>query len=328
MKFPLRLWFAAAALALPHLLPSDVNAQDAGNWPNRPIRIVVPFPAGGTADVLPRVLAEKISTRLGQSVLIENRAGAAGNIGAELVYKAEPDGYTFLAAPPPPLVINPSLYTKLAHDPTQMVPVAVMAAVPNVLLVHPKVASNTMQEFITYLKANPDKLNYASQGSGTTSHLTTELFKSMAGVRITHVPYKGTAPALTDLLAGQVEVMFDNLGVSLQHVKSGKLKALAIGSEKRVSSLPSVPTVAEAGLPGFVAIAWFGVMAPPKTSPEIASKMSIAIAEALKHPDVQRRLVDLSAEAVGNTPAEMAAFMKDEVERWRRVIRSAGVKVD
>ena len=328
MNISLRLWIATAVLALPLAFPPGATAQDAGNWPTRPIRIVVPFPAGGTADVLPRVLAEKISTRLGQSVLIENRAGAAGNIGAELVYKAEPDGYTFLAAPPPPLVINPSLYTKLAHDPTQMVPVAVMAAVPNVLLVHPKVAANTMQEFITYLKANPDRLNYASQGSGTTSHLTTELFKSMAGVRITHVPYKGTAPALTDLLAGQVEVMFDNLGVSLQHVKSGKLKALAIGSEKRVSSLPSVPTVAEAGLPGFVAIAWFGVMAPPKTSPEIASKMSIAIAEALKHPDVQRRLVELSAEPVGNTPAEMAAFMKDEVERWRKVIKSAGVKVD
>ncbi len=328
MSHPLRHAIAAALFALSLAFAAGASAQDAGNWPNRPIRIVVPFPAGGTADVLPRALAERISARLGQSVLIENRAGAAGNIGAELVYKAEPDGYTFLAAPPPPLVINPSLYAKLAHDPTQMVPVGVMAAVPNVLLVHPKVAANTMQEFIAFVKANPDKLNYASQGSGTTSHLTAELFKSMAGVRITHVPYKGTAPALTDLLAGQVEVMFDNLGVSLQHVKSGKLKALAIGSEKRVSSLPGVPTVAEAGLPGFVAIAWFGVMAPPKTSPEIAARLSAAIAEALRHPDVQRRLVDLSAEPVGSTPAEMAAFMKDEVERWRRVIKSAGVKVD
>jgi tripartite-type tricarboxylate transporter receptor subunit TctC len=185
-----------------------------------------------------------------------------------------------------------------------------------------------MQEFIAYARANPDKLNYASQGSGTTSHLTAELFKSMAGVRITHVPYKGTAPALTDLLAGQVEMMFDNLGVSLQHVKSGKLRALAIGSEKRISALPNVPTVAEAGLPGFVAVTWFGVVAPPKTPPEIAAKLSAAIAEALRHPDVIKRLADLSAEPVGSTPAEMAAFMKDEVERWRRVIRSAGVKVD
>ena len=324
MKISLRLVIAAAALAWPFAAP----AQDSGNWPARSIRIVVPCPAGGTADILPRILGEKLAARLGQSVVIENRAGAAGNIGAELVFKAEPDGYPFLAAPPPPLVNNPSLYAKLAHDPTLMVPVSVMAAVPNVLLAHPKVAANSVLEFITYLKANPDKLNYASQGSGTTSHLTAELFKSMAAVRITHVPYKGTAPALTDLLAGQVEVMFDNLGVSLQPVRSGKLKALAVGSEKRVASLPKVPTVAEGGLPGFVAVTWFGVVAPPRTPAEIAAKFSGAIAEALKHPDVQRRLVELSAEPVGNTPVEMAAFMKDEVERWRRVIRSAGVKVD
>jgi tripartite-type tricarboxylate transporter receptor subunit TctC len=324
MKNSLRFWIATAMLALPFAVPG----QDSTAWPTKSIRIVVPFPAGGTADILPRVLGEKLSTRLGQTVLVENRAGAGGNIGAELVFKAEPDGYTFLSAPPPPLVINPSLYAKLAHDPTMMVPVSVIAAVPNVLLVHPKIAVNTMQEFIAYARANPDKLNYASQGSGTTSHLTAELFKSMAGVRITHVPYKGTAPALTDLLAGQVEMMFDNLGVSLQHVKSGKLRALAIGSERRITALPNVPTVAEAGLPGFVAVTWFGVVAPPKTPPEIAAKLSAAIAEALRHPDVIKRLADLSAEPVGSTPAEMAAFMKDEVERWRRVIRSAGVKVD
>ena len=324
MKSGLKTCAAAALLFVTHA----VGAQDAGTWPARTIRIIVPFPAGGTADILPRVLSEKLAARLGQGVVVENRAGAAGNIGAERVYKAEPDGYTFLAAPPPPLVINPSLYARLAHDPTQMVPVGVMAAVPNVLLVHPKIAANSMQEYIAQARANPDKLNYASQGSGTTSHLTAEMFKSMAGVRITHVPYKGTAPALTDLLAGQVDMMFDNLGVSLQHVKSGKLKALAVGSEKRVAALPSVPTVAEAGLPGFVAVTWFGVMAPPKTPPQIATRFSAAIAEALKQPDVQKRLADLSAEPVGNSPAEMASFMKDEVERWRRVIKSADVKVD
>ena len=203
-----------------------------------------------------------------------------------------------------------------------------IAAVPNVLLVHPKVPANTIQEFIAYAKANPDKLNYASQGSGTTSHLTAELFKSMAGVRITHIPYKGTAPALTDLLAGQVDMMFDNLGVSLQHVRSGKLKALALGSLKRIPALPNVPTVAESGLPGFVAVTWFGVVAPPKTPADIAAKLSSAIADTLKNPDVVRRLQELSAEPVGNTPAEMAAFMKEEVERWRRVIQSANVKVD
>ena len=303
-------------------------AQDGSAYPAKPIRIIVPFPAGGTADILPRVLAEKISTRLGQTVLIENRAGAAGNIGAEAVFKADPDGYTLLSAPPPPFVINQSLYAKLGFDAAQFVPITVIANVPNVLLVHPKVAANTLSEFIVYAKANPDKLNYASQGSGTTSHLTAEMFKSMAGVRITHVPYKGTAPALTDLLGGQVDMMFDNLGVSAQHVRSGKLKALAVSSAKRASSLPNVPTVIEAGLPGFISVAWFGVAAPPKTSPEIAAKLSAAIAEALKHPDVVKRLQDLSAEPVGNTPAEMAAFMKEEVERWRRVIQSANVKVD
>ena len=320
------LAFAVATAGL--LINTAATAQDASAYPTKQIRIIVPFPAGGTADLLPRVLAEKLSARLGQAVLIENRAGAAGNIGAEAVFKAEPDGYTLLSAPPPPFVINQSLYAKLAFDASQFVPVTVIANVPNVLLVHPKVAANTLQEFITTLRANPDKLNYASQGSGTTSHLTAEMFKSMAGVRITHVPYKGTAPALTDLLGGQVDMMFDNLGVSAQHVRSGKLKALAVSSSKRAASLPAVPTMIEAGLPGFISVAWFGVAAPPKTPPEIAAKLSAAIAEALKHPDVVKRLQDLSAEPVGSTPAEMAAFMKEEIERWRRVIQSAGVKVD
>jgi len=287
----------------------------------------VPFPAGGTADVLPRALAERISARLGQSVLIENRAGAAGNIGAELVYKAEPDGYTFLAAPPPPLVINPSLYAKLAHDPTQMVPVGVMAAVPNVLLVHPKVAANTMQEFIAFVKANPDKLNYASQGSGTTSHLTAELFKSMAGVRITHVPYKGTAPALTDLLAGQVEVMFDNLGVSLQHVKSGKLKALAIGSEKRVSSLPGVPTVAEAaGLPGFEFTPFYAIVTQGQTPRDIVNLLSASIGKALSVPELRDGLLQAGTEPGANTPEQMLALAKHAAGQIDRIVKASGIK--
>ena len=319
---------AGALLLASGFFAGGVRAQDVSAYPGKPIRIIVPFPAGGTADILPRVLGEKLSARFGQTITIENRAGAAGNIGAEAVFKSEPDGYTLLSAPPPPLVINPSLYAKLAFDASQFVPVTIIAAVPNVLLIHPKVPVNTMAEFIAYAKANPDKLNYASQGSGTTSHLTAEMFKSMAGVRITHVPYKGTAPALTDLLGGQVDMMFDNLGVSAQHVRSGKLKALAVGSAKRVSSLPAVPTVIEAGIAGFNAVTWFGVVAPPKTLPEIAAKLSAAIAEVLKHPDVIKRLQDLSAEPVGGTPAETAAFMKDEAERWKRVIQSANVKVD
>ncbi len=319
------------ALALVLALPAgaqDASTSSAQAYPSRPIKIIVPFPAGGTADIMPRIVAEKLSSKWGQPILIENRAGAAGNIGAEAVFKAEPDGYTLLSAPPPPLVINPSLYPQLAFDPAQFVPVSVMAAVPNVFLVHPKVPANTVQEFIAYARANPGKLNYSSQGNGTTSHLTTEMFKTMAGgLQIAHVPYKGTAPALAALLSGEVEIMFDNLGVSLQHVRAGKLKALAVCSDKRIASLPNVPAMSEI-LPGFASIAWFGVVAPPKTPMPIAEKLSAAIAEALKDPHVAKRLADLSAEPIGNKPAEMAAFMKQDAERWRAVIRSASVKVD
>jgi tripartite-type tricarboxylate transporter receptor subunit TctC len=298
----------------------------AQDYPAKPVRIIVPFPAGGTADVMPRIFAEKLSQKWGQPFTVENRAGAAGNIGAEAVYRSEPDGYTLMAAPPPPLVINPSLYPRLAFDPTQFVPVTIMGAVPNVALVNPKVPVNTLAELIAYARANPGKLNYASQGSGTTSHLTAELFKSMAGgLNIQHVPYKGTAPALTDLLGGQVELMFDNLGVSLPHVRAGKLKALAVATEKRIASLPGTPTIAET-LPGFVSIAWFGIVAPPKTPAALAERLSAAVADAVKLPDVQKRLAELSAEPIANTPAQMAAFMREDTERWRKVIVSAGVK--
>jgi len=312
-------------LAAALLLAAAAAAQE---YPSRPIRIVVPFPAGGTADLLPRIVGEKIAAKWAQPVVIDNRAGAAGNIGAEIVYNADPDGYTLLSAPPPPLTINQNLYPRLAFDPTRFVPVGVIAAVPNVMLVHPKIAAATVQEFVAYAKANPEKLNYSSQGSGTTSHLTAEMFKSMAGgLRITHVPYKGAAPALGALLAGEVDLMFDNLGISHTHIRAGRLKALAVCSEKRVPALPSVPAMAEI-FPGFVAIAWFGVVAPPKTPLPIARKFSAAIAEALKQPDVAKRLAEMSADPVGNTPAEMAAFMKTDTERWREVIRSAHVKVD
>jgi tripartite-type tricarboxylate transporter receptor subunit TctC len=244
------------------------------------------------------------------------------------VYRAEPDGYTLLSGPPPPLVINRLLYPKLTYDSSQFVPITVIGAIPNVLLVHPKTGVNTVQEFIALAKANPGRLNYASQGSGSTSHLTAELFKSMAGgLNITHVPYKGTAPALADLLAGQVEMMCDNLGVSLPHVKSGKLRALGVASTKRVPSLPDVPTLAET-LPGFESIAWFGIVAPPKTPAAIAQKVSAGVADALKLPDVQKRLAEFSAEPMGLTPAQTAEFMKRETERWGAVIRSAGVRVD
>jgi len=303
-------------------------AQDpAPGYPARPIRVIVPFPAGGAADALPRIVGERLAARWGQPVVVENRVGASGGIGAEAVARADPDGYTLLATPPAPLVINPSLYAKLPYDPTKFVPVTVIAAIPSVLLVNAsKVPANTLQEFIALVRANPDKFNYASQGTTTVSFLTTEMFKTAAGsLGITHVPYKGTAPGLAALLAGEVEMMFDNLGVTVQHVRSGKLRALAVGSERRVPSLPEVPAMAEF-YPGFVSIAWFSVSAPPKTPAAIAEKLSAAIAEILKQLDVARRLEALSAEPIGSTPAGMAAIMKEDAERWRKVIRAAGVK--
>ncbi|HXM81264.1 MAG TPA: tripartite tricarboxylate transporter substrate binding protein [Burkholderiales bacterium] len=305
-----------------------VSTTSAQEWPARQVRIIVPFPPGGSADLMPRVVAEKLSEKWGQPVIIENRPGAAGNIGADVVFRAEPDGYTLLSGPPPPLVINRLLYQKLSYDSTQFVPITVIGAIPNVLLVHPRTGANTVQEFIALAKANPGKFNYASQGSGTTSHLTAELFKSMAGgLQITHVPYKGTAPALTDLLGGQVDMMCDNLGVSLPHVRSGRLRALAVASKKRFSALPDVPALAEV-LPGFESLAWFGIVAPPKTSAAIAEKVAAGVAEAIKHPDVLKRLSELSAEPMGLSPAETGAFMRQETERWGAIIRSAGVKVD
>lgn len=314
-------------LLLAALFVASLPAQAQG-YPARPIRIIVPFPAGGTADLMPRVFGEKLAAKWGQPVIIDNRPGAAGNIGAEIVYKAEPDGHTLLSAPPPPLVINQSLYPKLGYDATRFVPVSVMAAVPNVLLVHPAVPARSVQELIAHAKANPDKLVYASQGNGTTSHLTTEMFKTVAGgLKITHVPFKGTAPALAATLTGETQLMFDNLGVSLPHALGGRLRALAVCSERRVATLPQVPAMAEI-YPGFVSIAWFGIVAPPKTSPKIAAALSSAIVEALKLPDVRRRLTDLSAEPVGSAPAQMAAFMKQDAARWRKVIQTAGVKLD
>ena len=307
------------------LLGETALAQE---WPTKAVRIIVPFPAGGSADLLPRYVGESLQKQWGQPVIVDNRPGAAGNIGATAVFQAEPDGYTLLSAPPPPLVINRLLYPKLAYDPTQFVPMSVIAAIPNVLLVHPKVAASSVGELIALAKSNPGKLNYASQGSGATSHLTAELFKSMAGgLQITHVPYKGSAPALADLVGGQVDLMFDNLGVSLPHVKSGKLRALAVASTRRFRSLPDVPTLAET-LPGFESVAWFGIVGPPKTPSAIAQKVAAGVEAALRNPDVLRRLSELSADPLGLTPAETAAFMKQETERWGAVIRSAGVKLE
>jgi tripartite-type tricarboxylate transporter receptor subunit TctC len=315
-----RLLIAAAsalAVALAH-------AQD---YPSRPIRIVVPYPPGGSADLVPRAVAEKLQTMWGHAVMVENRPGAGGNIGAESVYRAEPDGYTLMGSPPGPLVVNQNLYRELAFEPAKFVPVSIIAEIPNVLLVNPRLPAYRVKDIVDYAKANPGKLNYGSQGSGSTSHLTAELFKSVAGVRLTHVPYKGSAPAMAALLAGEIDLMFDNLGVTLAQVKAGKLRALAVCSENRVASLPGVPAMSE-GLPGFVSATWVAIVAPPGTPAPVADKLSAAIDSAIRSPDVARRLAALSAEPVGGTPARMAAFLRLEEARWKRVIESANVKAD
>jgi tripartite-type tricarboxylate transporter receptor subunit TctC len=299
----------------------------AQGYPSRPVKIIVPFPAGGTADVMPRIFSDWLSKRWGQPVVIENRTGAAGNIGAEAVAKAEPDGYTLLSAPPPPLVINHNLYPKLNFDPTAFVPIVIMGRVPNALVVNAKLPLNNVADVIAYAKANPGKLTSATQGNGTTSHLTSELFQLMAGVKFQHVPYRGSAPALTDLVAGSVDLMFDNLGVSLALVKGGQIKLLAVATPKRMASLPDVPTIAET-LPGFESAAWFAIVAPPKTPAAIVDKINADVNEALRQPDIIQRLVQLSAEPIGGTPQATAAYMREEIERWNKVIKAANVKLD
>jgi tripartite-type tricarboxylate transporter receptor subunit TctC len=309
------------------LLATLPNAQ-AQEYPNRPVKVIVPFPAGGTADVMPRVFADYLSRKWGQAVVVENRAGAAGNIGAEAVAKAEPDGYTLLSAPPPPLVINHNLYPKLGFDPTEFVPIMIMGRVPNALVVNPtKVTAKSVAELIEYARANPGKVTSATQGNGTTSHLTSEMFQMMAKVQVQHVPYRGSAPALNDLVAGSVDIMFDNLGVSLALVKGGKLKLLAVATPKRMASLPDVPTIAET-LPGFDSAAWFAVVAPPKTPRAIVDKINADMNEALRQPEILERLAQLSAEPIGGTPQATAAYMREEIARWHNVIKSAGVKLD
>ena len=324
---PLRLIagiVTALALVSPILSPVPASAQA---FPTRTVRIIVPFPAGGTADVMPRVVADWLSRKWGQPVVIENKTGAAGNIGAEAAFKADPDGYTLLSAPPPPLVINQNLYPSLPFDPTRFMPISVMGIVPNALLINPKkITATTVAAFIAYAKAHPGKITDATQGNGTTSHLTAELFQMMAGVKFTHVPYRGSAPAQQGLLAGDVDIMFENLGVSLGLVRSGGIKLIAVGTEKRISALPDVPTIAET-LPGFASSTWFAVVAPPKTPAAIVDKISADIAAAVKDPAVQKRFADLSAEPVGDTPAEATAFMHAEVERWNKVIKAANVKL-
>jgi tripartite-type tricarboxylate transporter receptor subunit TctC len=318
----------AIGLALCLAAASGVeSAARADGYPDRTVKIIVPFPAGGTADAVPRLVAERLSRKWGQPVVIDNRTGAAGNIGAEAAWRAEPDGYTLLSSPPPPLVINQSLYQKLGFDPAKFEPVIVMAQVPNALIVNPaNVKASSLSELVEYLQKNPDRITAATQGNGTTSHLTSELFQLMARVKLRHIPYRGSAPALQGLLAGDVDLMFDNLGSSLPLVEAGSLKLLAVASPNRLPALPEVPTIAET-LPGFEAVAWYGIVAPPNTPRDIVDRINADVNEVLRQPELRDHLKKLSAEIFGGSVEKTSGYLREEVERWRAVIKAAKIEV-
>jgi tripartite-type tricarboxylate transporter receptor subunit TctC len=297
------------------------------NFPNRAIKIVVPVPPGPLLDVVPRIIAEKLASKWSIAVIIENRPGAAQNLGAEVVAKSDPDGYTLLASPPGPLVVSQHLRSKLNFDPGAFVPVSLMVKLPTALVVNPKVPASNLQEFLAYARANPGKLTFGSPGAGSTPHLATEQLMKAAGIRFVHVPYQGMAPAMNDLIGGHIDVMIDLYGNVSPNVKDGKLKLLAVTTQTRLPEEPNVPTISEA-VPGFVHGEWFAMVAPPKTPADIASKLSAAIAEALKLPDVAKRMADFSAVPVGATPDDTAAFIKTENARWRELIDTTDLKIN
>ncbi|MCT9117297.1 tripartite tricarboxylate transporter substrate binding protein [Cupriavidus gilardii] len=310
----------AAALATP--------AAQAG-YPERPIRWIVPFPAAGAMDNIARTLGEEMSQTLGQSIAVENRPGAGGNIGAELVARSPADGYTMLIVANG-MAVNPALYRKLSYDPIKdFAPVSLLAVVPNVLVANKaKTSAKTVPEVIASAKSQPGKYTYASAGNGTSIHLAGELFTSMAGVELLHVPYKGSGPAVTDLLGGQVDYMFDSITSAKPHIDAGKLTAIAVTTSKRSAALPNVPTVAEAGLPGYELSPWFAAFVPAGTPPAVVETLNRAMVEALRKPAVQKRLAAIGAEPIGSTPAELKQHLAKETDKWGKLIRTRGIRAD
>lgn len=306
--------------------PATSHAAD-GDYPNRTIKIVVPAPPGPLLDVIPRIIGEKLSAKWGVPVIIENRPGAAQNLGAEAVAKSEPDGYTLLASPPGPLAVSQHLRSKLNFDPAAFVKVSVMVRLPTVLVMNPKLPVANFEDLLAFARANPNKLNFGSPGVGSTPHLATEQLMKLAGIRLTHVPYQGMTPAMNDLIGGHIDLMIDLFGNASQNIADGKLKLLAVTAQKRMPEAPDVPAISEV-LPGYSHQEWFAIVAPPNTPAAIAKKLSAAIAEILRSPDVAKRLAEFAAEPVGNTPAEATAFVEAESKRWREVIDLAGIKID
>src|SRR5438477_5874573 len=316
-----RIFFAA--------LIAIAACASAQTYPSKPIRLVVPYPPGGTTDILARDVGQRLQDGLGQPVVIDNRPGAAGNIGTDMVAKAAPDGYTLLMGTVNTHAINAGLYSKLPYDHIKdFVPVILVARVSNVLEVNPNVPVHTVADLIKLAKEKPGQLNFASSGSGTSIHMSGELFKTMAGVDMTHVPYKGSAPALTDLMGGQVQLMFDNLPSSLQQIKAGKLRAIAVTSAQRAPALPNVPTIAESGLPGFEASSWFGILGPAGTPPAVIARINSEVNQWLQTPEAKEKLVAQGAASAGGTPEQFAAHIRAETEKWAKVVKVSGAKVD
>ncbi len=330
LSSPTRRTMLGLVLSAAACASSGAALAQTAAYPSRPVRMIVPFTAGGTTDIFARLVGDKLSQSLGQQFIIENRGGAGGNIGTDAVAKAEPDGYTLVMGTVGTHAINPSLYTKMPYDAlTDFAPVAFVAGVPNLMVVSPKkVKATTVQEFIAEAKATPGKFTMASSGNGTSIHLSGELFKQMTGIEMPHVPYRGSGPAVNDLIGGQVDVMFDNLPSSIEQVRGGNLRALAVTSAQRSPAIADKPTLAEAGLPGFEASSWFALFAPKGTPPEITSKLNQEVRKALEMPDVQKRYADLGGEIRMMSPDELMAYVRSEHEKWAKVVKTSGAKVD
>jgi len=323
---PVRTTLALAIGAASALLAVAVNAQP---YPSKPVRIIVPFAPGGASDLLPRMVGQKLTEAWGQQIIVDNRPGGAGNIGMGLGAKAPPDGYTLLSAPNGNLVVNPHMYSKLPYDVFRdLAPITLMAAVQNILVVHPSLPVKTVRDIVSLAKARPGALTYGSPGNGSQGHVGVELLKMMTGIDMTHVPYNGVGPAIRELLGGQTSLALGQTPAVLPHVQSGRLRAVAAASPKRLAILPDLPTIAESNLAGFEAVSWYALMAPAHTPREIVARLSTEITRVVRLQDIRERLNSLGAEPVGGTPDELAATMRSESSRWTKVIKTAGIKAD
>lgn len=324
---PVRI-LAALAAALAALSGTAQAADAAASYPSKPVRLVVGYAPGGGSDIMGRFIGQELTRLLGQQMIVENRPGAAQNVAAELVARGPADGYTLFMSSAA-LGVNISLYPKLGYHPVRdFAPIAVFAISPNLLLTHPSLPARTLKEFLAVAKKNPRKLNYSSSGNGSTQHLSGELLKLMAGVDVVHVPYKGTAPSMTALMSGEVEFSFANIPSSLNYVESGRLRAIAITSAKRSGLLPKLPTMSEAGLPGFETATWYGLLAPAATPPEIVAKLNQAVNTAVKNPETNKRLAQLGADPVTESPQYFANYLKTEIDRWAKVVKASGAKAE